>query len=155
MSFAISPLQLHSKSFSNGSIPTRHAKAGGNISPPLNWDNVPEGTRSFALICHDPDAPRIADGEYGFVHWVLYNIPLRDDLPENTDIGTAGVNSYGEQGYGGPRPPSGHGLHHYFFVLFALRSEPTLPPNLSARELLMRIEPEVLGMNRLVGTYES
>lgn len=160
MSFAPSPpqpppLQLRSNSIIDGAIPARHSKDGGNVSPHLSWSNAPEKALSFALICHDPDAPRIVGGEYGFIHWVLYNIPSINELPEGKSIGTAGINSYGESGYGGPKPPPGHGIHHYFFILFALGKQLDLPANLSAKQLLEKIEPEVLGMNRLVGTYET
>ncbi|MDB6061757.1 MAG: phospholipid-binding protein [Verrucomicrobiaceae bacterium] len=154
MGFALSPLQLRSKSITNGIIPAQHSKEGGNISPPLSWSHAPDKTKSYALICHDPDAPLIKDGEYGFVHWVLYNIPAITELAKSTDIGTSGINSYGETGYGGPKPPPGHGVHHYFFMLFALGAALDLPAGLTMRQLLEKIEPQVLGMNRLVGTFE-
>ncbi|HEY3700590.1 MAG TPA: YbhB/YbcL family Raf kinase inhibitor-like protein [Spongiibacteraceae bacterium] len=155
MGFALSSLQLRSNSIANGIIADRNTKAGGNLSPHLSWSEAPENTQAFALICHDPDAPRIVNGEYGFIHWVLYNIPAIDELLEGTDIGVAGINSFGDSGYGGPKPPPGHGIHHYFFILFALRSVMDLQEGLSAQKLLEQIEPEVLGMNRLVGTYEA
>lgn len=155
MGFALSSMQLRSRSIADGIIPARHSKEGGNISPHLSWREIPENTRSFALFCHDPDAPRIVGGEYGFVHWVLYNLPLIDELAEGTDLGVAGVNSFGDIGYGGPKPPAGHGSHHYFFVLLALRSVMELPEGLPLKKLLEEIEPEVLGMNRLVGKYET
>ena len=155
MGLALSSMKLQSRSIRDGMIPQRHSKEGGNVSPYLSWSNAPEDTQEFALLCHDPDAPRVADGEYGFTHWVLYNIPVVGGLEEGTDIGTAGINSYGESGYGGPKPPPGHGIHHYFFVLFALRSRLDLPAGLTARQLLERIEPEVLGINRLVGRFDN
>lgn len=156
MGLALSTLKLESRSIRNGVIPPACSKEGGDTSPHLSWSGAPENTGAFALICHDPDAPFIADGAYGFVHWVLYDIPADiAELGEGTDIGVAGVNSYGENGYGGPKPPAGHGQHHYFFVLFALRNKLDLPPGLSARQLLERIEPEVVGINRLVGRFET
>ena len=75
MKFAMSDLRLSSPAFeTGGSIPAKHTGEGEDTSPPLEWSAVPEGTRSFALICHDPDAPVVSSGGYGFVHWVLYNI---------------------------------------------------------------------------------
>jgi Raf kinase inhibitor-like YbhB/YbcL family protein len=155
MALKLSPLALNSKSIVGGVIPDRQSKDGGNVSPHLSWSNLPEGTRALALLCHDPDAPFIADGGYGFVHWVLYNIPPDAELEEGSSIGVPGFNSYGETAYGGPKPPPGHGPHHYFFVLFALKRTPDLPIGLTARQLLERIEPDVIGINRLMGRFEN
>lgn len=156
MGFALSDLQLTSPAFAQGAaIPARHTGEGEDVSPGLSWTRVPEGTRSFAVICHDPDAPLVSvRGTYGFVHWVLYNIPgTVTDLPEGVTDFTAGKNDFGKMGYGGPMPPPGHGPHHYFFWILALRHAPQLPPGLALWDLLKRIEPSVIGMNRLVGTY--
>jgi Raf kinase inhibitor-like YbhB/YbcL family protein len=88
------------------------------------------------------------------VHWVLYGIPGSvTELPEGVGDYVQGVNNFGNAGYGGPAPPPGHGTHHYFFWLLALDSEPDLEPGLTMWELLEKIEPGVIGMNRLVGTY--
>jgi len=155
MGFAISDMQLTSSAFKDGgSIPARHTGDSDDVSPALAWTAVPEGTKSFAVICHDPDAPLIKPGTYGFVHWVLYGIPgsVRK-LPEGTGEYVHGGNDFGKQGYGGPMPPEGHGTHRYFFWLFALDSTPDLPAGLNMWELLEKIEPNVIGMNRLMGTY--
>ena len=155
MGFALSGMQLTSSAFGDGgAIPTRFTGEAEDVSPQLAWTDVPEGTRSFALICHDPDAPLVKPGTYGFVHWVLYGIPGDiSELPEACADYVQGVNDFGNAGYGGPMPPEGHGTHHYFFWLLALDNEPDLPAGLSMWELLDRIEPNVIGMNRLVGTY--
>ncbi len=155
MGFALSDMQLTSSAFSDGEgIPARHTCEGEDISPSLRWTDVPEGTREFALICHDPDAPLIKPGNFGYVHWVLYGIPgSAAELPEGVAAHTSGTNDFGKLGYGGPAPPPGHGTHRYFFWLFALRSELGLDAGLTMWELLEKIEPEVLGMNRLMGTY--
>jgi len=155
MGFALSKMELISSAFrQRGSIPKNYTGEGKDVSPPLSWSNVPEGTRSFALICHDPDAPLVTPGAYGFVHWVLYNIPASvTQFPEDEKSYTSGVNSFGRNGYGGPMPPEGHGIHHYFFWILALDVESELGPGLSMEELLKEIEPNVIGMNRLVGTY--
>jgi hypothetical protein len=106
-------------------------------------------------VCHDPDAPLVAGGSYGFVHWVLYNIPASiTSLPADSSGYTGGPSGFGEAGYGGPMPPPGHGTHRYYFWLFALSTAPDLEAGLSFANLLTRIEPHTLGMNRLVGTYE-
>lgn len=157
MGFALSEMQLKSPAFENrGQIPQKHTGYGEDISPPLEWTNVAEGTRAFAIICHDPDAPLILPGTYGFVHWVLYNIPgSAPGLPEGSGDYTKGVNDMNNQGYNGPKPPAGHGVHHYFWWLLALNKELNLEPGLTQWQLLDRIEPHVIGMNRLVGIYEK
>ncbi len=156
MGFALSSMQLTSTSFpANGPMPEEAAYDRGNQSPALSWSDIPEGTQSFALICDDPDAPLFMNGNYGFVHWVLYNLPASlNGLEENTKLGTQGVNSFGESGWGGPKPPDGHGEHHYFFWLLALDKELAMEPGLSMKELLTRVEPHLLGANRLMGTYQ-
>jgi Raf kinase inhibitor-like YbhB/YbcL family protein len=155
MGFALSNMQLVSSAFEGGGpVPKKHTGEGDDVSPALSWTNTPAGTRQFALICHDPDAPLIKTGGYGFVHWVLYNIPgSADSLEEGTVDHTSGVNDFGNAAYGGPMPPEGHGTHHYFFWLLALGAKPDLQAGLSMWDLLAQIEPDVIGMNRLVGTY--
>ena len=156
MGFALSNMTLSSPAFRDGeAIPRKFTSEGEDVSPALNWKNVPEGTRSFALICHDPDAPLLAQGSYGFVHWVLYNIPgSATGLDEASDDYTCGVNNFDEEAYGGPKPPEGHGVHRYYFWLFALDDDTHRDFGLTLRELLESIEPHVIGMNRLVGTFE-
>jgi Raf kinase inhibitor-like YbhB/YbcL family protein len=150
-------MRLVSGSFSpGGAIPSKHTGEGEDVSPELSWSDAPKGTKGFAVICHDPDAPLVsANGTYGYVHWVLYNIPGSvDRLEEGTDRYTAGVNDSGKLGYGGPMPPEGHGRHHYYFWVLALSEATALEPGLTLWDLLRELEPKVLGMNRLVGTYQ-
>src|SRR5438552_2488934 len=120
--FAMS-LELISSAFRRGKpIPKPYTRDGGNVSPPLRWNAPPAGTRSLALICEDPDAPRGA-----FTHWVVFNLPatspgLNEGVPPQTKLrdGTGqGTNDFGAVGYGGPAPPPGK-PHHYQFKLFAL-----------------------------------
>jgi len=155
MGFALSKMKLSSSAFSDGgAIPAKHTGEAEDTSPALAWTDVPEGTQSFAVICHDPDAPLIKDGAYGFVHWVLYNLPgSTRSLAEGTTEGVAGANDFGKSGYGGPMPPEGHGTHHYFFWVLALDRELELGPGLTLGQFLEKSEPHVIGMNRLVGTY--
>ena len=155
MGFALSDMQLTSTAFGDGEpIPTRHTGEGEDVSPELQWTNTPGPTAEFALICHDPDAPLIKPATYGFVHWVSYGIPgSATGLAEGASDYTSGVNDFDNQGYGGPMPPEGHGTHRYFFWLLALGKEANLEAGLTMWELLERIEADVIGMNRLMGTY--
>jgi Raf kinase inhibitor-like YbhB/YbcL family protein len=155
MGFAPSTMQLTSTAFpSMGRIPKQYTGEGADVSPPLAWRNAPAGTKAFALVCHDPDAPLVTPVQYGFTHWVLYNIPgTVTELREGEKAHTPGTNSFGRRGYGGPMPPELHGVHHYYFWLLALRADAPLAPGLSMQDLFAAIEPNVLGMNRLIGTY--
>lgn len=157
MGFALSDMQLTSTAFDNGSaIPSKHTGVGVDTSPALSWTGAPDGTKAFALICHDPDAPLVTPaGTYGYVHWVLYNIPASTSAIGEGSAGfTGGKNDFGKLNYGGPMPPVGHGIHQYYFWILALDEEVELEAGLSLWELLARIEPNLIGMNRLVGTFE-
>ncbi|MBN7795988.1 YbhB/YbcL family Raf kinase inhibitor-like protein [Parahaliea mediterranea] len=157
MGFALSDITLTSAAFDHGgAIPTKYTGEGEDLSPAMSWDKVPEGTRSFAVFCHDPDAPLVSGrGTYGFVHWVLYNIPESvRQLEEGVGDYARGKNDFGNIGYGGPMPPPGHGRHQYYFWVLALDVEPNLQDGLELPELLEKVEPHILGMNRLVGTYQ-
>jgi len=157
MGFALSDLQLTSPAFTHNSpIPSKYTGEGEDISPPLAWSSLPDAADSLAVVCHDPDAPLVSPGgTYGFVHWVLYNIPATlDGLPENCSDHTAGQNDFGKTGYGGPMPPDGHGNHQYYFWLLAMQGQPELKSVLTLWELLQQAEPNIIGMNRLIGGYE-
>jgi hypothetical protein len=157
MGFAPTSMQVRSASFgSHQEIPAKHTGEGEDLSPQIEWEDPPEGAQAFAIICHDPDAPLCKPGSYGFVHWLLYNIPASvTDLAEGGgDAHTAGQNDFGSTGYGGPMPPEGHGRHHYYFWVLALDRDLDLDPGLTTERLLEKVEPHVIGMNRLVGTYE-
>ena len=156
MGFALSSMQLASSAFTTGgAIPGKYAGEGADVSPALSWSDAPDGTRSFAIICHDPDAPLVTPGSYGFVHWVLYNIPVGvTSLAAGSAEYTQGRNDFGKSGYGGPMPPEGHGLHRYYFWLLALNADLDLAPGLGMWDLLEKVEPHVIGMNRLVGVYQ-
>ncbi len=155
MGFALSSMQLTSTAFeAGGAIPAKHTGEGEDVSPALAWSDAPAEAKSFAVICHDPDAPLVTPGHYGYVHWVLYNIPGNvASLSEGTSEFTAGKNDFGKENYGGPMPPPGHGTHQYYFWVLALDAELDLAPGIGLWDLLERIEPNVIAMNRLVGTY--
>ena len=157
MGFALSDLRLTSTAFENeGAIPPIHTGVGLDISPSLSWTDEPAGTKAFAVICHDPDAPLVTpEGTYGFVHWVLYNIPgSTSAIIEGSSEFTCGINDFGKQAYGGPMPPPGHGRHQYYFWVLALDEQVDLEAGLTMWQLLARIEPKLIGMNRLIGTFE-
>ncbi|MFA5496396.1 MAG: YbhB/YbcL family Raf kinase inhibitor-like protein [Porticoccaceae bacterium] len=158
MGFAFTTdLKLTSSAFAaDGAIPTQHTGEGVDVSPAVSWQGAPAGTKGYAVICHDPDAPLVsANGTYGFVHWVLYNIPGNvTSLPQGEEGFTQGRNDFGAAGYKGPMPPEGHGRHRYYFWVLALDAELDLPAGLTLWELLAKVEPHTLGMNRLVGTYQ-
>ena len=156
MKFALSDMQVTSPAFEDGGpIPKEHTGEGRDSSPQLAWGPVPEGTKSFAVICHDPDAPVVSDGGYGYVHWVTYNIPsTATGLSVGEDGPATGPTDSGDSGYGGPMPPNGHGTHHYFFWVLALACEPDLETGLTLHQLLGTVQEDVVGMNRLLGTYE-
>jgi Raf kinase inhibitor-like YbhB/YbcL family protein len=148
-------LTIRSSAFDDGEmIPRRHTCDGDDTSPPLSWSDVPDGTRSLALICDDPDAPMGT-----FVHWVLFNLPSdARKLPESLakeasleDGSIQGKNDFGKVGYGGPCPPGG--THRYNFKLYALDRKLDLPSGVKKSDLLDAMEGHVLGEARLVGTY--
>jgi Raf kinase inhibitor-like YbhB/YbcL family protein len=143
--------ELTSIAFNDGQpIPRKYSCEGDNVSPPLDWSAPPDGTRSLALIVHDPDAP-VGD----FTHWVAWGIdPLDGGLDEGTHPPAEGTNGFGENGYGGPCPPPGDGAHRYQHELFALDAELDLEAESSREQLEDAIEGHVLGGAELVGTYE-
>lgn len=119
-------LSLTSSAFAQGErIPTLHTCEGADTSPPLRWDGAPPETRSFALVCSDPDAPVGT-----WYHWGIFDIPatadhLDTDFPTDARVGgiSQAVTDFRRTGYGGPCPPRGHGTHHYHFRLMALDIE--------------------------------
>lgn len=156
MGFALSTMKLTSAAFQpEGAIPKKYTSEGEDVSPALSWTDAPKEAKSFAVICHDPDAPLVKSGTYGYVHCVLYNLPAgTTSLPECTTEGTVGENDFGNQGYGGPMPPEGHGTHRYYFWVLALDRELDLPAGLTLWQFLEKAEPNIIAMNRLTGTYK-
>jgi len=154
-------LSLTSSVFSaNGTIPANYTCEGTDVSPPIQWDGLPDGTKSLALIVDDPDAPDPKAPKTTWVHWVLYNLPptttqlaeaiAQDDLPEGT---LEGKNDWGRPGYGGPCPPIG--LHRYFFKLFAL--DLVLPDLRQPTKLDLEtaMSGHILERVEIIGTYEK
>ncbi len=143
-------MEIHSPSFQNQQmIPTKFTCQGADVSPELQITDVPEGAVSLALISDDPDAP---NGDW--VHWLIWNIPPHTNtIPEATDLKFAiqGTTSFGNQGYGGPCPPSG--THRYFFKLYALDTELDLAPTSDKQALLQAMEGHIIEKSELMGTY--
>ena len=145
--------EITSSSFPNGGrIPKRYTGEGEDVSPAIAWDGVPPGTKTIALVCDDPDAPR----EEPFVHWVLYDVPNghRSIREGESGMGVEGANDFGNIGYGGPMPPPGHGVHHYRFRVYALDRALGLASGATKQQLLDAIEGHVIAEGELVGTYE-
>jgi Raf kinase inhibitor-like YbhB/YbcL family protein len=144
-------MELASSAFEAGErIPRPHSCEGEDVSPPLSWQGLPEGTRSLALIVDDPDAPSGT-----FTHWIAWAIdPASGGFAEGEPAPREGRNDFGEQGYRGPCPPPGHGPHRYFFRIFALEAEPDLEPGAGRDELEDAIQGRTLGGTELIGTYE-
>jgi len=154
---------LRSASFEHeGAIPAKHTCQGDGTAPALAWSDAPPGTKSFALIVDDPDAPDPRAPKTTWVHWVLYNLPAATtalpeaatapDLPPGTQ---EGINDFGHAGYGGPCPPIGR--HRYFHKLYAL--DVVLADLRKAKvkkaDLETAMRGHVLAEAQLVGTYEK
>lgn len=144
-------LQLTSPAFANReTIPTRFTCDGKDLSPPLNFGNIPTGTKSLALIVDDPDAPAGT-----WVHWLVWNIPPRTrHLAESSLPPEAkqGVNDWRRNEYGGPCPPAGR--HRYVFRLYALDTILLLPATANRNELDRAMKKHILGSGTLLGTYQ-
>jgi Raf kinase inhibitor-like YbhB/YbcL family protein len=161
-------MKLTSPAFSHGArIPAEFTGDGADVSPPLQWQEVPEGTKSFGLICEDPDAPSPRrPAPQPWVHWVIYNIPgdctsLPRGVPRVPELPSMagarqGKNSWPSDniGYRGPAPPKGSGTHRYFFRLYALDTVVNLPAKATKEELLQAIQGHILAEAVLMGTYE-
>lgn len=154
MSLRLGNFKIVSSAFGpSGRMEKKYGGDGGNVSPPLEWSGAPKGTKGFALICHDPDAPL----PHGFTHWVVYGIPAsltKLDEGQKPGIFVAGVNDSGKPGYMGPYPPNGHGVHHYYFWIYALDEDLKLKAGLGRAELLDAISGHILEQARTMGTYE-
>ena len=148
-------MKLTSTAFSEGGmIPAQYTCNGPDVSPPLNWEDVPERTKSLALVADDPDAPVGT-----WVHWVLYNLPadsreLQEDLPKTKVLPNGaiqGTNDFRKIGYNGPCPPGG--THRYFFKLYALDELVDLNPGARKKDLLDAMKGHILAECQLMGKF--
>lgn len=150
-------MNLSSMAFSDGEeMPTKYTCDGQDVSPPLAWEEGPEGTVAYALLLKDPDAPGGI-----FTHWVLFNIPSHTrELPEAVPIeprlpngAIQGQNDFGATGYRGPCPPAGS-VHRYQFTVYALDEEVELEAGSRRAEVLDAMEGHILAQGQLTGLYK-
>jgi Raf kinase inhibitor-like YbhB/YbcL family protein len=151
-------IQVTSTAFAESQpIPQKYTGDGDDISPPLHWNGAPPQTKSFALVCEDPDAPMGT-----FTHWVIYDVPSKaaalsvniaktGTLPDGSRQGQNGFNNIG---YNGPSPPPGQ-THRYFFKVYALDTNLDLDPGTSKGELLNAMNGHVIAEGELMGTYQQ
>jgi Raf kinase inhibitor-like YbhB/YbcL family protein len=149
-------IKITSSAFEDGGmIPVQFTCEGKDISPPLTWENVPDGTQSIALICDDPDAPMGT-----WVHWVLFNLPadirgLTENIPPDDILQNGarhGKNDFRNLGYGGPCPPGG--THRYYFKIYALDRVIDLSAGTTKPRLLKEMDGHVLAEGQLMGRYK-
>ena len=144
----------------SGKLADRHSAYFDNISPPLRWTGAPD-VKAWAIVVEDPDAPR----EQPFVHWMIWNLrgevtALPEGLP-NSDIlatpqgGIQGRNDMGGYGWFGPRPPAGHGVHRYYFQVFALDDVLEMGPDTDLKALLNALKGHTLAKGEMMATYEA
>ena len=151
-------IQVTSAAFTEGArIPVQYTCDGEDKSPGLKWSGLPDGGRSIALIADDPDAPGAT-----WVHWVLYGLSadtteLNEGVPATETLSSGsrqGTNDFKKIGYGGSCPPPGHGVHRYYFKVYALDSELGLPPGVTKSDLLRAMDGHIVAQGQLMGTYE-
>jgi len=149
-------IKITSAAFEEGGmIPEKYTCDGMDISPPLAWTSIPDGTKTLALICDDPDAPVGT-----WVHWAVFNIPVSiEEMPEGVpperDLESGakqGMNDFRKIGYGGPCPPSG--THRYYFKFYALDIELDLEAGATKAQLLKAMEGHILAEGQLMGRYK-
>jgi Raf kinase inhibitor-like YbhB/YbcL family protein len=148
----LAKLTLTSTAFGEGQpIPVRYSCDGADEVPVLNWGEPPAGTKSFALVIDDPDAPGGT-----FRHWGVFDIPASArSLGGNQHVGTEVQNDFRQPGYGGPCPPKGHGPHHYHFKLFALNVDRlNLSPGARVADVENEASKHAIAQGELVGIYE-
>lgn len=154
----IEKLEITSAAFKAGEmIPKKYSGYGEGVSPDINWSKPPIGTKGFAIICEDPDAPIGI-----WTHWVAFNIPRKSEgLPEGTprrealpDGTIQGMNDFKRIGYDGPRPP--FGTHRYYFKVYALDTSPLkIGADVTRDELLKAMEGNILAEGSLMGRYSK
>lgn len=147
-----------SSAFASGTyIPDDFTCAGVDRSPPLRWEQAPAGTRSFVVICDDPDAPKGT-----WVHWILFNIPaemniLQGNLPRDGRLPGGmiqGKNDFGKIGYNGPCPPKGK-AHRYYFKVYALDTMLDLPPGATKAEVEKATKGHILARGFTMGLFRQ
>ena len=148
-------MKLTSPAFTeNGKIPSKFTCDGKNVNPELRISNVPKEAKTLVLIMDDPDVPAFIRKEQMWDHWVVFNIPpTTTEIPENTlPPGVPGKNTGGDPGYQGPCPPDRE--HRYFFKLYALDRELSLPKGSTKQEVERAMQGHILAETHLMGRYE-
>jgi Raf kinase inhibitor-like YbhB/YbcL family protein len=141
-------LTVKSPSFKeNELIPAKYTCDGENISPEITIEDIPENTSSLAIIMDDPDAPKGT-----FDHWVMWNIPVKNKIEENSTLGILGANGKKENKYTGPCPPSG--THHYHFKIYALDVKLALEEGADKKALEKAMSTHIIAAGELVGLYK-
>jgi len=130
-----------------GYIPTKYCCDGENVNPPLSIKDIPDGTKSLALILEDPDAENVFD------HWIVWDISPSEIIKENSTPGSVGKNSTGKNEYTGPCPPNG--IHRYFFKIYALDAMLKLTEGASKKELREAMDSHILSSGELIGLYRK
>ena len=139
-----------------GVLPDAQVQAKGNTSPHLKWSGAPEGTKSFAITCYDPDAPTGS----GFWHWTVANIPAEvSEIPAGGPLPSGAVEGrtdFGESGFGGAAPPPGHGPHRYIFTVFAVDTDRLdVTPEDSGAKYGFNLHFHPLAKASITATYEN
>ena len=148
-------INVSSPAFKDGEmIPPKYTCDGMDVSPPIEWENIPDQAKSIALVCDDPDAPMGT-----WVHWVVFNLPADlKGLPENSSPGfilsnnaKEGINNFRKTSYGGPCPPAG--THRYFFKVYALDLILNINDSINKEKLLNAMNGHIIASGQLMGKY--
>lgn len=156
-------MKIFSTAFADGdTMPRQYTGDGDDISPPLQWSNVPAGSEEFVLMCLDPDTS--SEKDRPFVHWLAYGIPnsvsaLPEDLPMRGEFTgslqlSQGINSFGRVGYNGPLPHRGDSPHHYVFRLYALDKKTHLHAEVKKEQVLEAMDRHVIGSDEMTLLYQ-
>lgn len=141
-------LGISSSAFEDGAgIPSRYTCDDINVNPPLKIEHITEEAKSLAIIMEDPDAPSGI-----WIHWVMWNIPIKHEIKENEAPGVQGLNDFNLHQYGGPCPPSGR--HRYYFKVYALNAILELPAHTNASQLEKAMNEHIISFGQLMGSYE-
>ncbi len=154
---AVKKMNVESPAFANGEfIPVKYTGMGEDVSVPLKWSGAPDGTKSFAIVMDDPDAPIGV-----FTHWIIFDIPadqnsLEEGVPRVPVLENGakqGTNDFGRIGYNGPMPPPGK-VHHYHIKIYALDFVPNISPGIRAKALFTAIKGHVIAEGETVGLFK-
>ncbi len=146
-------MKLKSPAFrNNGEIPSKYTCDGENINPPLQVEDIPEGTASLVLVVDDPDVPKHLREDGMWDHWIVWNIPILDHIDEDSVPGTQGLTTSKKHNYSGPCPTDWK--HRYFFKLYALDAKLSISENSTKKEVEKAMQGHILEKTELIGLYE-